>query len=341
MQVRVHYPAGADRTLALRTDQDWESDIDPASSDEARSVFGFDVRSTRRYTYFKPVLRERGETLWAQGENLLAIDGEPGGSIDVYPHFLGDNSCSVCTRHEVPSSLLEQTHAVRVFLPPGYAENTLERYPVIYMQDGQNLFFPEESFGGRHWRIRETLQRLDAMNLTRRVIVVGIQPRDRMLEYTAPGYETYGRFLALELKPWVDATYRTLSDARHTSVMGSSLGGVVSFYLAWQWPGSFGAAACLSSTFGWRDDLLERVSVEPRRDVRLYLDSGWPEDNYERTRAMRAALLDRGYEEGRDLLYFAFPEARHDETHWAMRAHIPFQFFHSRRAAWPSGAPNP
>ena len=73
-------------------------------------------------------------------------------------------------------------------------------------------------------------------------------------------------------------------------VMGSSLGGVVSLFLAWQWPGVFGNAGCLSSTFGFRDDLLERIESEPKRPIKIYLDSGWPHDNYETTRIMRNTL---------------------------------------------------
>jgi len=113
--------------------------------------------------------------------------------------------------------------------------------------------------------------------------------------------------------------------------MGSSLGGVVSFYLAWQHPEVFGMAASLSSTFGWRDDLKDRVAEEPRRNVRFYLDSGWPQDNYEATRDMRALLVRKGYREGRDLFYLGFPEALHNEAHWAMRCHVPFQFFFGKR----------
>jgi len=60
----------------------------------------------------------------------------------------------------------------------------------------------------------------------------------------------------------------------------------------WQWPDVFGNAGCLSSTFGYRDDLHERIEAEPKRSIKVYLDSGWPGDNY-----------------------------------WAMRAHVPFQFF--------------
>jgi predicted alpha/beta superfamily hydrolase len=119
--------------------------------------------------------------------------------------------------------------------------------------------------------------------------------------------------------------------------MGSSLGGVVALHLAWQYPQVFGMAMFLSSTFGWRDDLRERIATQARRPIRIYLDSGWPGDNYEATRAMHALLRSRGYVDGRDLEYLAFPEARHDERHWAMRTHIPLQhFFGEARHADPS-----
>ncbi len=66
---------------------------------------------------------------------------------------------------------------------------------------------------------------------------------------------------------------------------------------------------------------------EPRREVKLYLDSGVPDDNFEVTMEMTALLLRRGYSYGSDLLYFAFPNALHNEKSWAMRIHIPFQYF--------------
>jgi enterochelin esterase-like enzyme len=171
------------------------------------------------------------------------------------------------------------------------------------------------------------------MSLVRKAIVVGVYPDDRARDYTRPGYEEYGHFLVRELKPWVDATYGTLRRPDETAVIGSSLGGVVSFYLAWEYPETFGMAGCLSSTFGWRDDLMERVASEPRRSVRFYLDSGWPGDNYEVTRGMRDRLMSRGYEPGKDLFYLAYPGSRHDENAWAGRLHVPFQFFYGEGAA--------
>jgi predicted alpha/beta superfamily hydrolase len=323
--VRIHYPleSGA---LLLRSDRDWELDIEPTRIAADGTRFEFDLELTGPSLYFKAILRgATDEVRWCQGEDCLALrDG--GEQLDLYPHFQGDAECSVCSLRELAGSG-ERTHSLRVFYPPGYGENTLERYPVLYMQDGQNLFFAKESFGGQHWMVEETLRVLGAMNLVQKALVVGIYPRQRMEDYTKPGYEEYGRYLVEDVKPWIDANYRTLSGPEHTAVMGSSLGGVVSLYLAWQWPEVFGNAACLSSTFGYRDDLHERIESEQRRSIRIYLDSGWPRDNYEPTRAMRNLLLRRGFRIGDDLTYLAFPRAQHDETSWAMRAHIPFQFF--------------
>ncbi len=323
--INVRYPPGKG-TIALRTEHDWDRTLEPDSYDEESFQAAFLIDTERPHFYFKPVLLADGEEMaWARGGNYLAImNVQP--SRNVYPHFYDERGSTICEKFE-PPSFSSDSHAVRIFLPPGYEENTLKRYPVLYMQDAHNLFFPHEAFTGEHWRISETLDILTSMNIIRKSIVVGIYPNDRLVEFTNPGYEEYGRYVVDDLKPLVDARYRTLKDRENTAVMGSSLGGVVSFFLAWQYPDVFGKAACMSSTFGFRDDLMERVRREDKPDLQLYLDSGWPEDNYEATRTMRDLLLKQGFESGRDLLYFAFPNALHNERYWAMRSHIPFQYF--------------
>jgi predicted alpha/beta superfamily hydrolase len=324
----VHYPLERG-VIALRTEEDWERNVDPVGGD-GRSIFEFRLELTRPYLYFKPVLLKDAAPRWSVGANhLLLASGRR--SRDVYPHFSDDVGCSACALRE------QDGHSFRVFYPPGYAENTLKRYPVLYMHDGQNVFFPDEAFGGKHWRVAETLSVLDTMNAIEEILVVAIYPQERTDEYTRPGYDAYGRFLVDTLKPAIDADYRTLPGPETTALMGSSLGGVASFHLHWQWPQVFGKAACLSSTFGWRDDLRERVLRDPRRSGMLYIDSGWPRDNYEVTRDMRDLLVERGYVEGKDLLYFAFPEAGHNETAWAMRCHIPLQFFFGKSDSRPRG----
>jgi predicted alpha/beta superfamily hydrolase len=333
LRVTVHYPPAKAR-LTLRTELDWQRDVEPVTVDHSTGRHEFELATDRPFLYFKPVWTERTETRWAVGPDYLVL-ASADGPTEVFPHFDPNEPCTVCELKKLADPEGDRFHAYRVFCPPGYHENTLRRYPVLYMQDGQNLFFSDEAFQGTHWRVSETLDLLQSMSLIHEVIVVGVHPQNRMEDYTLPGYEAYGRFLVQRLKPAVDGHYRTLSERQHTGVMGSSLGGVVSFFLTWQYPEIFGMAACMSSTFGYRDDLLERVATEPMRPIRLYIDSGWPRDNFEVTRDMRELLLQRGFTEGTDLFYLAFPEALHDEQHWATRAHIPFQFLFGR----PGGRP--
>ena len=321
--VRVVYPAAGGR-IALRTEENWDSNVDAHSTAQDGCISEFQIETQRPYFYFKPVLLRDGATMWSR-KDFLAV-ATSGAALEIYPYFREDTRFSVSELMEPLGSPSGAQNRFRVFLPPSYDENTLKKYPVLYMHDGHNLFFKEEAFVGKTWKTDEVLQMLDNMNATEGVIVVGIYPNDRMKEYTLPGYEDYGRFLVETLKPAIDANYRTLAGPTNTAVMGSSLGGVVSFYLGWQWPQVFGKVACLSSTFTERDDLLERISAEPKRPLRIYLDSGWPGDNYEATRSMRDQLIWKGYRPGSELFYLAFPEAKHDENAWAARSPIPFQF---------------
>lgn len=328
--VRVHYPVTATGHIVLRRDSDWSADIEPGEISHDGQCFEFNYNFDDAFSYFKPVLIDNSTEHWAQGDNYLTLSHETTDR-DVYPYFHEDGGCSACETEELSSADGSTGYDFRIFMPPGYMENTLKRYPVLYLQDGQNVFFASESFNGADWRIQETLTVLNAMNVIDKVIAVGIYPQDRERDYTFPGYDAYGQFVTQTLKSRIDTTLRTLDNADNTAIMGSSLGGVASLYMAWQWPDVFGMTACMSGTFGWRDNLAQRIAAEPRRDLKIYLDSGWPQDNYEVTRDLRALLSNRGYREGLDLLYFAFPGARHDEQAWALRSHIPFQFFFSKK----------
>ncbi len=340
--LRVHYPVESGR-LTVRTDQNWNRAVEAVAVSPDRQTWTFELLLDRPYIYYKPCLEMAHSVAWSRGNNYLAIPvrsarrpeapalgcaRETVVEVDVYPHFHGKVGGTIGKLIEVPAANGVCSHLIRCYYPPGYHQNPLQRFPVLYMHDGNNLFFPGEAFLGSDWQVEQTMDMLDAMNIIRPCIVVGVYPRTREVEYTAPGYHEYGRFLIDEIKhKTVDQQIRTMPGPSSTAVMGSSLGGVVSLFMAWEWPETVGMAACMSSTFTWRDNLMERIAREPRRSVRLYLDSGWPGDNYEVTRSMRDLLLHKGYQYGRDLLYFAFPEALHDERHWAMRSHIPFQFF--------------
>ena len=319
-------------TIMLRTELDWSQDMAPERVSPDGHEFTFRLTAQRPFLYFKPILRNGERWRWASGPNLLALMTSPGVR-QVYPLFQDCCVGSFEPRIELQSRILGRKLSAQVYLPPGYSENTLRRYPVLYMQDGRNLFFPEEAFLGQDWMVDDSLETLDQMNAMDRVIVVGVHTTEREKDYTKPGYKAYARAVVEELKPRVDAGWRTMTRPEETGVMGSSLGGVVSFYMAWEYPEVFGFAACLSSTFSLKDDLIERVLSEPRREVKFYLDSGWPGDNYEVGLAMALALSQRGYVYGQNFLHFGFPLAEHDENAWSQRLHLPLQLFTGKISA--------
>jgi predicted alpha/beta superfamily hydrolase len=325
MRLTVNYPQRPER-LVLRTELDWNRDVEPVSVVGTEAHFELELAGP--VLELKPCLREHGVVTWSKGPNYGITPN--GSQRSLWPYFFGEAKGRVSDVLQVEFEGV--TRSVRVYHPPGYDENSLRRFPVLYMQDGKNLFFPEEAFAGNEWHVDETMDRLEQMNAVRKTIVVGISPSDRMRDYTSPGYQAYGRFLANKLKPLVDAHLRTLPGASDSVVMGSSLGGVAALHVAWSHPESFGRVACMSSTFGHFDDLFERIAKEPKRPLLVYLDSGWPQDNYERTNAMRDLLTSRGYRLGEELQQFSFPEGLHSEASWAGRIHLPFQFFFGR--AW-------
>jgi predicted alpha/beta superfamily hydrolase len=323
-ELRVRHPA-VDGRMILRTDVDWDRDVDADSVSTDGTTRTFTIESPRPFVYYKTGLRDDdGATRWEIGEPRLALMTATGAR-EVFPYFDGPESGSIAPLIELDSSLLGRKHRLCVYLPPGYAQNKLRKFPVVYMQDGKNLFFPEEAFLGRAWEVDRSIALLDKMGAIDQAVVIGIHSGDRMNDYTKPGYEAYARSIVEEVKPVVDRRLRVFKGRRETAVFGSSLGGVVSFFMAWQHPDVFGYAACMSSTFSYKDDLVERVLSEPKCTSKFYLDSGWPKDNYEVTLAMAVALSRRGYRVRQDFLHLVFPHDGHDENAWGKRLHIPLQ----------------
>lgn len=324
-ELRVRYPLAEGR-IVLRTSLDWDRDLEARSVSDDGTCYTFQLEARRPFLYFKPCLRIGDEVRWAIGSNELVLMTHPS-TLNVYPYFSGSEKGTFSPLIELDSTILGRRHAVRAYVPPGYHENRLKKYPALYMQDGKNLFFPEEAFAGRDWSVDDALQLLDGMNAIDKVVVIGIYSGDRMAEYTKPGYEAYGRSVVEEIVPVARERLRLIGGPRETAVLGSSLGGVVSFFMAWQWPEVFGAAASMSSTFSYRDDLIDRVLTEPKSRAKYYMDSGWPGDNFETTLAMALALQSRGYVYGRDFLHLAFPLDQHEESAWGGRLHLPLQLF--------------
>lgn len=321
--LRIGYPAGHG-DIVLRTELDWEKDIPPVAVSDDGQTHTFSIRADQPFLYFKPRLVQAGKEHWAVGADNLLLMAEQDARV-VYPYFLSPDQGRFSPLIEFPSAILGRSHRLRVYVPPGYDENTLATFPVAFMQDGQNLFFPDEAFLGQNWQVGETSRTLRSMSAVEEFIIVGIHSADRMAEYTAPGYEAYGRSLAEEIVPQAERRLRIGAHRRFRTVWGSSLGGVVSFHTVWQYPDVFGTAVCMSSTFSHKNNLIDRVLSEEPRDVAFYLDSGWPGDNYEVTLAMAMALVSRGWQYGRNLFHLCFPHAEHDEASWGTRLHLPLQ----------------
>src|SRR5580698_3418794 len=155
------------------------------------------------------------------------------------------------------SEILPDDRMISVYLPPQYLEQEQRRFPVFYLQDGQNLFDGRTSYiAGRTWNAHKTADRLTQEGEIEPVILVGVANTGlrRMAEYTptrdfkmggGEGY-SYGRLLIEELKPMIDSTYRTLPGPHNTGLGGSSLGGLLSLYLGFEFPQTFGKLAVMS-----------------------------------------------------------------------------------------------
>jgi predicted alpha/beta superfamily hydrolase len=227
---------------------------------------------------------------------------------------------------------LNSPRDIIVWLPPSYDSATTRRFPVLYMQDGQNVFDPTTSFGGVDWQADEVADSLIRHGAMQEVIIVAIgNSPDRMLEYadTTLG-RTYAEFVVHQLKPKIDSVYRTKSDRANTAVMGSSLGGLISFLFVWWHPDIFSRAACVSTSFLYQHDkVIHEVESAKRfpREIAIYLDCGTAEKQllpgYER---MHKLLKKKGLVEGETLMGFLDEGARHNERSWARRLWRPLEF---------------
>jgi len=285
------------------------------------------------------------------------------------------------------SDWLGAERQVEIYLPSTYAGGKKQSYPVLYLHDGQNMF----SFAGEHacygwgnWSLDRIVDSLVQEGRIREIILVAIHNSShRYAEYQGPSpaparrsvpegkrcavagkvggnrFEAYAGFLREELKPWIDRHYRTLRGPEFTGVLGSSLGGLCSLALAWEYPKVFGLAASLSGSFQVQQGRFARRMVGehqgPPKPVRLYLDSGIVDDDDDDgrsdTEAVVLGLRRLGWRDGENLQHHVettilgvealrdqglpegkFTEARrsqHNEFYWRRRAWRPLVFLFS------------
>jgi predicted alpha/beta superfamily hydrolase len=234
----------------------------------------------------------------------------------------------------VVSQFLSLPRDVIVYLPPDYGTNTTRRYPVLYMHDGQNLMDATTSFLGVEWGMDETAERLIEAGEIEPVIIAGIyNTPDRIAEYTytprpdeqhgGGNAANYARFLVEELKPMIDATYRTKPEAEETGVAGSSLGGNVSLYLGLTRSSVYTRIGVVSPAAWFAgNDLIRWVRETPKQPVVIREDIGTEEGAaaLAGARALRDELVQKGWTPGVDLDYFEAVGAGHNEAAWAARA---------------------
>jgi predicted alpha/beta superfamily hydrolase len=238
------------------------------------------------------------------------------------------------------SKFVTKKRDIVVYLPGIYTKRPDMHFPVLYLEDGQNLFDPNTSFiKGMYWHVGESADRVIAQGQVQPLIIVGIYNTDKRLnEYTPTRdkklgggrADKYGRMLVEELKPFIESKYRVLGGPEHTGLGGSSLGGLLTVYLGVKYPQVFGKLAVLSPSVWWNRrailDYVEKAKMPSQ--PRIWLDAGTKEDTstVANVTALRDVLLSKGWQEGSSLHFQVFEGAQHNEDAWAQRV-APFLQF--------------
>jgi oligosaccharide 4-alpha-D-glucosyltransferase len=242
---------------------------------------------------------------------------------------------------DVASEHLSEDRHVVIWLPPGYDENPGKRYKVIYMSDGENLFDPRIASWGVDWGIDEAMMRGVENGNYEPAIVVGTWSTARRGYDYSPWHDapSYGQFLVDELMPRVNESFRTLTGPENTFHMGSSMGGLLSYYLVKTHPDVFSACGCVSSHFAFSErSIASRATEVPAdaapfvlRDIesgdiirggRFFFDYGTEalDATYEKDHEpVRVWFLQQGLVEGRDFRMQKYEGADHSERAWRAR----------------------
>jgi predicted alpha/beta superfamily hydrolase len=246
------------------------------------------------------------------------------------------------------SRFLPGDRDVTVYLPPGYEENADRHYPVLYMQDGQNLFGAGSSSGSScsSWRLAESADAAIEAGEVEPLIIIGIgvgianAGERRTAEYTPTNdwklgggeADRYGRLLVEELVPFIAANYRARAGAESTGMGGSSLGGLATLYLGLNYDEVFGKLAVLSPSVWWNHravlDIVSGTALKGRGRPRIWLDIGDAEGRRPLADVdlLARRLRIKGWRIGVDLKYERIPGGTHDEAAWAQRVRPMLRF---------------
>ncbi|AFU99329.1 alpha/beta hydrolase [Simiduia agarivorans] len=229
--------------------------------------------------------------------------------------------------HTLAMPSLNRERAVRVYLPPSYADNTERHYPVLYLHDGQNLFDEATSFLGE-WSLDETLDAL-AVSHGLEIIAIGIDNgaelrAQELIPWPHPELpvaegDRYLDFIEKTLKPWADNRFRTRTAAEHTAILGSSLGGLISHYAAHTRPQLFGKAGVLSPSY-WVSEQSFAMTQPNGVHQRLLFLMGEKEGGSMVPDFDRMQQLMRATNTEDTLLFHTVAHGQHNETLW--RTHL-------------------
>jgi predicted alpha/beta superfamily hydrolase len=242
--------------------------------------------------------------------------------------------------HDFHSAFLDNQRTIRVVLPPDYQHHRW-RCPALYLHDGQNLFDPSDAAFGVAWNADTTAARLIHAGRIPPIILVGIaNTQQRLDEYTtyrdarekAGGRgDLYARFVLEEVKPFIDANYRTKPDREHTAVAGSSLGGLVSLTMALSYPDAFALCGAVSPSLWWSGErILDEIAAGDHawmQRMRFWVDMGTKEGRARahasasilRTRRLIDVFDAAGLAPGRDYYYWEVAGGEHNEAAWGAR----------------------
>ncbi|MEO5683729.1 MAG: alpha/beta hydrolase-fold protein [Chitinophagaceae bacterium] len=218
---------------------------------------------------------------------------------------------------------LGRSRRIWVYLPKDYAQST-KKFPVLYMQDGQNLFDDATAFAGE-WGVDEAM---DAMENP--CIVVGIDNggEKRMNEYNPNNTRKFGKgegkeylsFIVNNLKPFIDKKYRTLQDREHTAIAGSSMGGLISFYAGLYYPNTFGTLGILSPSFWIAPQIKTQVKQLAKEATHgsqhYYFYAGGLEEKAT-VKDMQAVAAELKKSARPGCIIIVNPGGKHNEADWA------------------------
>lgn len=242
------------------------------------------------------------------------------------------------------SHILDNFRNIRVYLPPSYDKVAEREYPVLYIHDGQNVFSAENSYSGQSWQLHKTTDALIKHNLIEEIIIVAVDNMEekRLSEYAHEDGsfkgepvkgrgEQYQAFIIEELIPFIKENFRVKLGADNTALMGSSMGGLITFNMGLKRPDLFAKLALMSPSFWWGNSSpLQKLNSYDFSELKskIWLDTGDSEGSF-------MALADREIDKllairkntPVEIFYYLAPDAAHSEEAWANRVYCPLLYF--------------